>query len=188
MDTKYNNKIVQGQCPSFLKVTTQLQSEEWKSVTCHLQINSCNDFAQMKKCYQRKNDLKKTKPIDKQTTHMAFACTNIEIWLNITVKITIPNIFCHSNQWSVSFNALIRHVISLIIAYDQMISTLNEWFSVSAIRYVWLKAWIIMWDIKKLCQKFIAFLKALALVVSMIYTNIHWIGFSAQLTALASCQ
>ena len=49
MDTKYNNKIVQGQWPSFFKVK-RLQSEEWESATFHLQINSCNDFAQMKKC------------------------------------------------------------------------------------------------------------------------------------------
>ena len=113
MDTRYNNKIVQGQWPSFVKVKTLTI---WRMGKFYLpsSINSCNDFAQMKKCYQRKKWPQKTKPVDKQITHIEFSCTNIEIWLDITVKITILNLFCIFNQWSVSFNAL-RHVIHDIL-------------------------------------------------------------------------
>ena len=70
-------------------------SRKWKNVT-------------KKKCPQ------KTKPVDKQITHIEFACTDIEIWLDIIVKITTLNLVCLSNQWLVSFNAL-RHVIHDIL-------------------------------------------------------------------------
>ena len=52
---------------------------------CYLpsSINSCNDFAQMKKCYQRKKWPQKAKPIDKQITLIEFSCTNIELWLHL---------------------------------------------------------------------------------------------------------
>ena len=55
MDTKYN-KSVQDQWPSFLKVKTLTI---WRMGKCylHLQINSCNDFAQMKKMLPRKQEM-----------------------------------------------------------------------------------------------------------------------------------
>ena len=40
----------------------------------------------MKKCYQRKKWPQKTKPVDKQITHIEFSCTNIEIWLDINCE------------------------------------------------------------------------------------------------------
>ena len=52
-----------------------------KNKKCHLPSSNQQwyDFAQMKKMLQKekKNDLKKAKPVDKQTTHIEFACTNI---------------------------------------------------------------------------------------------------------------